>query len=183
MTDQLERNKATVRRFFAAIEANDARTFDELVDQAYIDHLPGQQSGRDNLKQYIALLHRGLSDLTMPIVHMVAEGDKVAVLNKVLGTHSGELLGYPASGNRVDITNFQLYRLEGGRLAEHWEVADFATLLSQLTKAADVSEPMATPVGTSILQPRLHRLPPNAAADAAPTNGEGSWDSSPPRTA
>jgi len=140
MTDQLDTNKAIVRRFFAAIEANDAEAFDELVDQAYIDHLPGQLPGRDNLKQYIAMLHRGLSDLAMPIVHMVAEGDKVAVLNKVLGAHSGELLGYPASGNRVDITNFQLYRLEDSRLAEHWEVADYATLMSQLAKAAGVSE-------------------------------------------
>jgi predicted ester cyclase len=28
---------------------------------------------------------------------------------------------------------FQLYRIENDRMAEHWEVADFATLLRQLT--------------------------------------------------
>jgi len=27
---------------------------------------------------------------------------------------------------------FQLYRIANGQLAEHWEVADFATLLRQL---------------------------------------------------
>ena len=140
MNDQLAANKATVRRFLAAIEANDAEAFVELVDESYIDYLPGQPPDRDNLKQYVAMLHRGISDLTMPILHIVAEGDKVAVLNKVLGTHSGALLGYPASGNRVDITNFQLYRLEVGRLTEHWEVADFAALTSQLAKAAGASD-------------------------------------------
>jgi hypothetical protein len=27
---------------------------------------------------------------------------------------------------------FQLYRIEKGQLAEHWEVADFATFMRQL---------------------------------------------------
>jgi steroid delta-isomerase-like uncharacterized protein len=136
VSDQLEIKKSIVRRFFAAIEANDADAFDDLVDEQYVDHLPGQAPGRENLKNYIAALHRGLSELTMPIVHMIAEGEMVAVLNKVVGIHGGNLLGYPASGNRVDVTNFQLYRLQDGRLAEHWEVADFATLTSQLAKPA-----------------------------------------------
>ena len=134
MSDQLEMNKSIVKRFFAAIEENDAVAFDQLVHDGYIDHLPGQAPGRESLKTYIASLHRGLAEITMPILHIVAEGDMVAVLNKVLGIHGGILLGYPASGNRVDITNFQLYRIQDGRLAEHWEVADFATLMSQLAK-------------------------------------------------
>jgi predicted ester cyclase len=27
---------------------------------------------------------------------------------------------------------FQLYRIEAGQLVEHWEVADFATIMRQL---------------------------------------------------
>lgn len=137
MNNQAERNKTAVRDFFAALEANDAGALDHLVDEAYIDHLPGQAPGRANLKQYIATLHRGISGLSMPILYIVAEEDKVAVLNKVLGSHSGELLGYPPSGSRVDIMAFQLYRLVDGRLAEHWEVADFATLTSQLMSTGE----------------------------------------------
>jgi predicted SnoaL-like aldol condensation-catalyzing enzyme len=132
MNSKIEMNKTSVRNFFAAFEANDANALDGLVDETYIDHLPGQAAGRDSLKKYISTLHRGISGLSIPILHIVAEGDKVAVLNKVLGFHTGDLLGHPPSGNRIDVLAFQLYRLVDGRLAEHWEVADFATLTSQL---------------------------------------------------
>jgi predicted ester cyclase len=63
---------------------------------------------------------------------MVAEGDRVAVLNGVRGTHRAPFAGRPPRGGRIDVTAFQLYRIEAGQLAEHWEVADFATLMQQL---------------------------------------------------
>ena len=40
---------------------------------------------------------------------------------------------FDATGNKVDFRAFQIYRIEGGKLAEHWEVADFATFQAQLT--------------------------------------------------
>jgi predicted ester cyclase len=51
----------------------------------------------------------------------------------VQGTHRGEFLGRAPTGLAVDAPAFQLYRVEDGRLAEHWEVAGFATLIRQLT--------------------------------------------------
>ncbi|WP_352539474.1 MULTISPECIES: ester cyclase [unclassified Mesorhizobium] len=38
-----------------------------------------------------------------------------------------------ATGNRVDFAAFQFYRIADGKLAEHWEVADFAKFQEQLT--------------------------------------------------
>jgi steroid delta-isomerase-like uncharacterized protein len=130
----LESNKALVRRFFAAIEAGDFDVFDEIVAEEYQDHLAGQAPGRQVLKRYFSGLRAGLPDLTLPIWQMVAEGDRVAVLNSVRGTHRGEFLGIAPTGNTVDAMAFQLYRIEGGQLAEHWEVADFATLMRQLNR-------------------------------------------------
>ena len=48
----IERNKALVRRFFAAIEHGDFRVFDEIVAEDYDDHLAGQTPGRETLKRY-----------------------------------------------------------------------------------------------------------------------------------
>ncbi|WP_199255661.1 ester cyclase [Mycolicibacterium mengxianglii] len=129
----LESNKDLVRRFFAAIEAGDFDVFDEIVAEQYQDHLPGQSPGRETLKRYFSGLRAGLPDLTLPIFQLVAEDDRVAVLNSVRGTHRGEFLGIAPTGNTVDAQAFQLYRIEAGQLAEHWEVADFATLMRQLS--------------------------------------------------
>ena len=128
----IDENKALVRRFFNAIENGDFRVFDEIVAHDYIDHLAGQAPGRENLKRYFAGLHSTFSELKLPITAIVAEGDRVAVLNSVRGKHKGDFAGIKAKGNPVDAMAFQLYRIADGRLAEHWEVADFTTLMRQI---------------------------------------------------
>ncbi len=49
-----------------------------------------------------------------------------------LRRHRGAFAGRQPSGNRVDAKAFQLYRIANEQLAEHWKVADFATLMHQL---------------------------------------------------
>src|SRR5882672_2702669 len=127
----IERNKALVRRFFAAIEHGDFRVFDEIVAEDY-DDLAGQTPGRETLKRYFTGLRSAFADLRLPITNIVAEGNLVAVLNSVRGTHKGDFAGIKAKGNRIDAMAFQLYRIANGQLAEHWEVADFMTLMNQL---------------------------------------------------
>src|SRR6266498_379214 len=128
----IEENKVLIRRFFAAIERGDLNDFDHIVSEDYNDHLAGQSPGRESLKKYFTGLRTSFPDLKLPIIRMVAEGDHVAVLNRVRGTHKGNFLTVAPTGNRIDIMAFQLYRIENGQLAEHWEVADFATMMQQL---------------------------------------------------
>ncbi len=132
MTTDIEQNKALVRRFFAAIEGGDLQTFDEIVAEDYEDHLAGQQAGRENLKKYFTGLRTAFPDMTLPISAIVAEGNLVAVLNRVQGTHRGDFGAFKAEGRKIDAPAFQLYRIENGQLAEHWEVADFMTLFGQM---------------------------------------------------
>jgi len=114
--------------------------FDEIVAEDYNDHLTGQSPGREILKQYFAGLRSAFPDLQLPISAIVAEGDRVAVLNAVRGTHKGEFIGLKATGRRIDAMAFQLYRIQNGQLAEHWEVADFAALMQQLQGASCCGE-------------------------------------------
>ncbi len=92
----------------------------------------GRPLGVKPSKRYFAGLRSAFADLRLPITNIVAEGNLVAVLNSVRGTHQGDFAGIKAKGNRIDAMAFQLYRIADGRLAEHWEVADFMTLMNQL---------------------------------------------------
>ncbi|MNE27917.1 SnoaL-like polyketide cyclase [compost metagenome] len=94
--------------------------------------MPGQEPGREVLKQYFAGLHTAFGELKFPLWFMLAEGDKVAVYNSVQGIHKADYGPFKAKNNLVDVNAFQLYRIENGQLAEHWEVADFATLVQQI---------------------------------------------------
>src|SRR5882757_890807 len=129
----IEENKALVTQFFSVIEANVfLDVFDKIVAENYNDHLPGQGPGREVLKKYFTGLHTAFANLKLPIWSMVAEGDKVAVYNSVQGVHQTDYGPFKAKGNPVDAKAFQMYRIENGQLAEHWEVADFTTLIQQI---------------------------------------------------
>ena len=63
---------------------------------------------------------------------MLAEGDLIAVRNRVTGTQHGPLGELPPTGNRVDFTALQLFRVEDELIVEHWEIFDETTLTQQL---------------------------------------------------
>lgn len=132
VTPDIEHNKALVRRLFAAIESGDLAMLDEIVAEGYSDHMPGMAPGREGLKRHLAGLRTTFPDLQLPIVAVVAEGDLVAALNRVVGTHLGEFPGIAPRGKPVASQAFQLYRIADGQLAEHWEVVDLMTLTAQM---------------------------------------------------
>jgi steroid delta-isomerase-like uncharacterized protein len=125
-------NKELVRHFFSVIENNNLDEFDKIIAEDYNDHLAGQGPGREALKKYFSGLHTAFANLKFPIWAMVAEGDRVAVHNSIQGIHQADYGGLKARQNPVNAQAFQLYRIENGRLAEHWEIADFQTLLQQI---------------------------------------------------
>ncbi len=106
MSSSIEENKALIRRFFNAIEGGNLQVLDEIVTEGYDDHLPGQTPGREILKKYFAALRSAFPDLTLPISAIVAEGDRVAVLNSIRGTHKGEFIGLKPSGRSIDAMAF-----------------------------------------------------------------------------
>jgi steroid delta-isomerase-like uncharacterized protein len=132
MTDT-EANKALVTRYFAAIAEGDLTALDEIVSTDYQDHASGRHPGREALKAAAQTLRAGFPDITSIVTHMVAEGDLIAVRNRVTGTQHGPLGELPATGNRVDFTALQLFRVEDELIVEHWEIFDETTLTQQLS--------------------------------------------------
>jgi predicted ester cyclase len=56
-----------------------------------------------------------------------------AVRVRFRGTHSGEFLGFGATGRTVEYVSHEFYRISGGLIAEEWICSDMATLLRQLS--------------------------------------------------
>ena len=64
--------------------------------------------------------------------HIVVDGDYIAVHFTVTGTHLGAFQGIEATGRRVTISEFTLYRLEDGKFAEVWDLADMGAVMRQI---------------------------------------------------
>lgn len=127
-------NKSLVRRFYdEALNARRLDAIDELALADYIEHepLPGQRDGLVGLKDRASMLIEGLTS-TFTIHDVIAEGDRVVVRWSNAGTHSREFLGIPPTGRSFDFAGIDIYRIENGRMAEHWHVVDQLTMLQQL---------------------------------------------------
>lgn len=128
----IEANKAIVRRYFDMFNSGHLEQLHEILAQDYGDRLEGQSAGIDVIRSYLEGLKASFPDFTWTIEQIIAEGDRVAVMNRVTGTHLHDFGNMKASGNKVDFKAFQIYRIANGKLAEHWKVADFTKFEEQL---------------------------------------------------
>ncbi|MFF9851460.1 ester cyclase [Streptomyces litmocidini] len=130
----VETNKALVRRLFEEV-LNERRVeaVDELASADYRenDPLPGQREGREGLKDRVTMLTEGLSP-TFSIEDLIGEGDRVVVRWTNNATHSGTFLGIPPTGRSCRFAGIDIFRLDDGRLVEHWDVVDQLSMLQQL---------------------------------------------------
>ena len=72
-------------------------------------------------------------DMKMTIVDMIAEGDKVAAVRHITGTHTGEpYMGIPVTGKKVDATGTGIVRIADNKMLEHKGTGALLQILQQL---------------------------------------------------
>jgi len=125
-------NQDVVRRFIHEVFLDgNADAVDDLVTPDFVSHpLPG--SGPEVMKSAVARVSKALTDAAMTIEDIFGEGDRVAVRLRSRATQSGEFMGMPPTGKRYEIEEIHLFRIAGGRIAEHWHQLDAMTMLKQL---------------------------------------------------
>jgi len=128
-------NKALTRQFFDRISAGDLSAVDELISDDYVEHeqVPGLASGKAGARQLFEMFHSAFDQAAVDVDDMIAEGDKVFVLARMTGTQRGEFMGVAATGNTIDVTICDYFRIDNGTLIEHWGVIDAAGMMHQLT--------------------------------------------------
>ena len=131
----LEANKQIVREYFKAFLAADEAWWNKHIAPNFKRHDPGlpfEVIGPGGVKKLAEALLPGIPDMTLPIVDLVAEGEKVLARLSVKGTHGGELMGVPATGAKIDIGVLDLFQIRDGKLIEHWALLDNLGLLRQI---------------------------------------------------
>jgi steroid delta-isomerase-like uncharacterized protein len=129
-----EENKAVVRRFIDEIFVQGrVESVDQLAAPDFTPHSWGSvEPGIENLKKAVTRVSAGLSDVSMKIEDMIAEGDKVAVRLTAHAVHSGQFMGHPGTGNEYTISEMQMFRVKDGKVTEHWAVIDQLKQMQQL---------------------------------------------------
>ena len=116
-------NKAFIRRYLDALSGQEKPA--ALLDQYIAD-------SDQALKQHIAYSESAFPRYELIAEDMFAEDDKVVVRFTLRATHRGEFMGIPATGKQVAVPGIIIYRLAGGKIAEHWMQVDSVEMMRQL---------------------------------------------------
>jgi predicted ester cyclase len=107
---------------------------DETFAADYKEHnpRPGQEPGIEGYKGGVSMMRAAFPDLVLDVGDVIAESDRIALRYSLRGRHDGELMGIPASGQRVSSDGMVFARFQDGRVVERWGVQDMLTLLQQI---------------------------------------------------
>ncbi len=107
---------------------------DELIHEDYVEHpMPeGFSPDREGLKSFVQALHAALSDVDAKVERVLVDDDQLAFRWRITGTHTGEFMGIPASGNHIETTGNDVGVMREGKVVERWCEQDLLSLLTQL---------------------------------------------------
>ena len=111
MQPSLEANKKIVQEFYnLLINKKDFKSASKYIGNRYIQHNPLVAEGPEGLKALVDFLKSDYPDARSEIKRIFAEGDYV-----LIHVHSVRI---PNTRGRAI---FDLFRLENGKIVEHWD--------------------------------------------------------------
>ena len=127
-------NREVVERFLDDVFVrHDMSRLDEYMRDDYMQHNPDCPQGKAGFLEFFGVIFGAMPDFHYAVKRVVADGDLVMAWCTSLGTHTGgEFLGQTATGNAVKFDTVDIFRMQDGLIAEHWDVADTFTFFSQL---------------------------------------------------
>jgi steroid delta-isomerase-like uncharacterized protein len=149
-----EENKALVERWFAALSGGASEDVANLAaaDIVYHDPSPREESQTGGTEEWASDRGQDYPDLEVTVEQVIAEGDMVASYQRYTGTQQGDVedeRGVPTTGLATEWISTGFFRIECGKIAEIWAVADDLGRLQRLGVITDEElqsvAPLATP--------------------------------------
>lgn len=128
-------SKAVVSQLVEAWNADDmVRFYDCFAEQCVFHSLEdfGLPPTLAGYRQIISAFVAGFSERRMTLLELVAQDERVAVLVREEGRHTGPWQGIAPTNKRVQFEEAAFYRLAHGKIVEWRLVANPAQLLHQL---------------------------------------------------
>lgn len=122
-------NGETIKHLFERVNVRDLAAVQQLLTDDFVRHdladlFPGV-TGPGGVRDFLSMLVAAAPDLQLHIEDVIEQGDRCAVRFHLTGTHSAaELLGQAATGRAIYANGVNVYRFEGERIAETWQMVD-----------------------------------------------------------
>lgn len=124
----------------------DLDAVDELISPDLVEHQnygPGHAPGAEGVKAVISSLRRAFPDFHLSIEDLTVSGDTVWLRMTGSGTNDGSFMGQAPTGRTMRADVFDVLRVEGDRIVEHWGCPDRLGILFQLGLAQPLAPAFA----------------------------------------
>jgi steroid delta-isomerase-like uncharacterized protein len=112
---------------------HDLDAIDHLVSPDYVNHAATTEEYRHGGARHIwEWILSVFPDHRFDVEHIAADGETVAVLGTMVGTHEGELMGLAPTGKLVAAQQSHWFRVVDGKVTEHRAVRDDVGMMQQL---------------------------------------------------
>lgn len=130
----VDENKAILQRADDCFARGDLTQLESLLAPDIVDHnpLPGQRPGREGFLDATRMFNAAFLDMRITPEVALAEGDLATVRWTAHATHSGELMGIPATGKPITITGTDTVRVRDGKIVEWWHNEDILGMMEQI---------------------------------------------------
>jgi steroid delta-isomerase-like uncharacterized protein len=118
--------------YLAMLNKHEPDLVDRFVAEGYRNHNAFVADGREANRQFWGAFFTGLPDLSVTMEDLVTSGDRVVGRFVYRGTHTGELMGIPATGKPVEMRSIDIWRVEDGMFAEHWDELNLMQMFQQM---------------------------------------------------
>ena len=118
---KLAQNKKLLYDFWREVfEAGHLDLADKYMAETYIQHNPNVPTGRKAFVDFFSKFKKPepIADtIKAPVVAIIAEGDMVMI------SFARELVDSKDATKKYSTTWFDMFRIENGKIAEHWDAA------------------------------------------------------------
>lgn len=89
-------------------------------------------TGLQGAKDMLALVRTAYPDFKQEILAMSTTGDRTYAHMHITGTNSGPWGTMPATGKPIDIMGVDVFRVQDGKVAEHWGYMEEMKMMMQM---------------------------------------------------
>ena len=128
-------NKELVRDFYRQVFVNwDLTVVEQVIHPQFRSHdwAADSASAPQGFLDFYAGVRSAFPDTRYEVDDLIAEGDRVVVRWRLLGTQQGEFYGIPPTAGSIRLDGIAIYRVANGRLMERWVVYDMHGLIQQI---------------------------------------------------
>jgi len=130
-----EQNKELVKHYFEELNKGNVEVINETCAPEYLFYSPSNNPkpmSREETIGFLKMALRAIPDLNYRIEKLFIVGDTAIIWNIATGTHQGELMGIPATGNRYEVSSILIWSLKNGKIVEEREEYNSLGLMMQL---------------------------------------------------